>query len=415
MRTLTRRALLRIAALGAAPLATACGRAVTPEAAPVGSALPSGTPAPPASPAFSASPTSPPPTASPTPPASPARDTIRTTEWEAVVAAATREGQLALITLANRGWTTVIERFERAFPGIAVHRLAESSAAAWRDALRRGRAGGGQSFDLAFVQPVAALAEDGPGDLWAPLRPLLVRADVLDDGAWRDGLAARFLDDAGAVCFDWEHQVHHAYLVNTELVRDGEIRSVRDLLDPKWRGNVISSDPRVGDGLMTAAAVAQRWGRDVLKQLLVDQRPTVHPNGWDQSLAEAFLRGRHPIARGLRPKPLAELRARGLAGSLAYLDLPDADFVPSTALLLADRAPHPAAAKLFANWILTREGQAVLTANLPTNSARTDVPPFEADGVGAIANAYYEPDREANQARIAATGAFVREVLRAAR
>jgi iron(III) transport system substrate-binding protein len=342
------------------------------------------------------------------------RDTSWTPEWEEVVAAAKREGELSLITLANRGWTTVMERFEQAFPGIRVHRRAESSAAVWGDAVRRGRASGGQSFDLAFVQPIAALAEANQGGVWAPLRPLLFRADVLENGAWRDGLEARFLDAAGTLCFDWEYQIHHSYLINTEVVQDGEIRNVKDLLDPKWKGKVISSDPRNGDGLMSAAAVAKSWGSDILKPLLVDQQPTIHLNGWDRSLAEAFLRGRHPIARGLRPKPLADLRAQGLAQSLKYLDLPDADFVPSTALLNVNQAPHPAAARLFANWILTPEGQTLLTASLPTNSARTDVPLFEPDGVGAIGNTYYEPDREANFAHTATTGTFVRELLRAA-
>jgi hypothetical protein len=65
-----------------------------------------------------------------------------------------------------------------------------------------------------------------------------------------------------------------------------------------------------------------------------------------------------------------------------YHDLPDADFVPSGSLLHFDRAPRPAAAQLFANRILTREGQTLLAGSLQTNSARTDVPAFQADETG---------------------------------
>jgi iron(III) transport system substrate-binding protein len=376
MRVLTRRDVLRIGLLGgAASAVVACTRPVAP-----------------------------------TPQAS-----GRVDDWEQLVAEAKKEGQLSLVTLVNRSWPNVIAEFERSFPGVTVRRLAESSAPVWSDAIRRSRSAGTSAYDLAFVQPGTTIRADAPDGLWAPIRPLLFRPDVVDGAAWRGGLEARFLDDGAALCFDWEHHVHHAYLVKTDMVGEGEIKSVRDLLDPKWRGRVLSSDPRTGDGLTAATAVAKTHGEEVLRQLLVDQRPTYIPSdGWSSARAAEFVRGPFPIARNLRPKPLAEVRAAGLAQNLRYLDLPDADFVPSVAMMYVNGAPHPAAAKLFANWILTREGQTLLTANLPTNSARTDVPPFDPDAVGAPGNTYYDPDATANEAHAAKTATFVRGLLEAA-
>jgi iron(III) transport system substrate-binding protein len=239
---------------------------------------------------------------------------------------------------------------------------------------------------------------------------------VLDDRAWRGGLDARFLDRDGILAFDWEHQVHHSYLVKTDQVGEGEIRTVDDLLAPKWQGKILSSDPRLGDALTAATAIAKSRGPDVLRRLLVDQRPAfISGNGWNSAAAIDFIRGPYSIAQSLRPKPLAEARAQGLADRVRYLDLPDADFVPSLALLCVAGAPHPTAARLFANWILTREGQTTLTSNLPTNSARTDVSPFEPDGVGALESTYYDPDGEANQPHAAETSRLVRELLSATR
>ncbi|MSQ28336.1 MAG: hypothetical protein EXR51_09410 [Dehalococcoidia bacterium] len=40
-----------------------------------------------------------------------------------------------------------------------------------------------------------------------------------------------------------------------------------------------------------------------------------------------------------------------------------------------NRAPHPNAAKLFVNWLLTKEGSTVWSKAAGTNSRRTDVPP----------------------------------------
>lgn len=334
-------------------------------------------------------------------------------EWESLVAAATAEGRLSLITWGNTwggsgfpGFGGVAARFEEAFPGIVVDRLSESSATVWLDKIRQSRRAGTNLYDLALVQPGPALQTGKPEGLWAPLKPLLFHPEVLDDTTWRGGsMTAHYLDDGAEVCLGWEYQVLHAYAVNADLVQDGEIRSVVDLLDPKWTGKIGSSDPGQGIGLSSAAAVARSHGTDLLRRLLVDQRPTF--TGLGGRLAESLARGFFPIALGVRPKALDPFRASGLADKVRWLDLPDADFAVTTSLLHVDRAPHPAAARLFANWILTREGQIILAGSLPTNSARLDVPPFVADGVGTPGADYYEPDREANAQHTAATRAFI--------
>jgi iron(III) transport system substrate-binding protein len=303
----------------------------------------------------------------------------------------------------------VIERFQEDF-GVTVEHVAESSSSVWLNAARRARAAG-QGFDVALVQPVPALTDGVREHMWAPLRPLLFRPDVLDDAAWRGGVEGRFLDARGELCFDWEYQVHHAYAINTDLVGEHEIARAQDLLDPKWRGRIVSSDPRVGDGLLAAAAALKHLGAGALRTLLVDQRPTVTTVGWDGGLAEAFARGSHAIARNLRPKPLNVVREKGLGQNVRYLDLPEVDFVPSTALLYVDQAPHPAAARLYANWILSPEGQTLLTEALHTNSARTDVAPYEADGIGTLGSGYFDPDREAEYGHVAQAQQVVGRLL----
>jgi ABC-type Fe3+ transport system substrate-binding protein len=345
--------------------------------------------------------------------AHPAQDDPWQHEWDGLVAAATAEGRLSLITWGDTwggsaypGFRGVVARFEEAFPGIVVDHLPESSATVWLDKVRQARRAGSDAFDLAIVQPGPALQSGRTDGLWAPIRPLLSHPDVLADAAWRSGLDARYLDAAAELCLSWEYLVLHAYAVNADLVQDGEIRSVTDLLDPKWTGKVISSDPRLGLGLSSAAAVARSAGPDVLRRLLVDQRPAF--TGEARNLAESLVRGRYPVALGVRPKALAPFRESGLADKVRWLDLPDADVAVTTSLLYFDRAPHPAASKLFANWILTSDGQTILAGSLPTNSARLDVPPFEPDGVGTPSAPYFEPDRESNAQHIADTRRLIR-------
>ena len=335
------------------------------------------------------------------------------TAWADIVAAARAEGTLSLLTWGETwggvGFPEVIARFEEVFSRVTVTLLGENSADVWLARVREERQSGELSFDLAIVQPDAALQEGAPEGMWAPIEPLLIRPDVRADGAWRDGFAARFLDTGGNLGFSWEYHVINAYAINTDLVQVGEIKTVEDLAGPRWTGKVISSDPRLGLGLASAAAVARNWDTDMVRRLLVEQRPTIVQDG--HALVESLVLGKYPVALGVRPKALQEFLDQGLGQHVAFLNLPDADFAVTTPLLLFDRAPLPAAAKLFANWILTQEGQTILTSSLPTNSARTDVEPFVREAIGIAGATYYEPDREANFSHTARTRAFIADLL----
>ena len=54
-------------------------------------------------------------------------------------------------------------------------------------------------------------------------------------------------------------------------------------------------------------------------------------------------------------------------------DIPELLMVREDAVLLFDRAPHPNAAKLFINWLLSKEGQQIWSAGAKQNSRRSDV------------------------------------------
>jgi ABC-type Fe3+ transport system substrate-binding protein len=339
-----------------------------------------------------------------------------TGDWQVLIEAARGEGGLSLLTWGNAwggpgfaGFAGAVARFEKTFPGVAVDRLGESSPGVWLASIQQARAAGRYAFDLALVQPNPAITEGRALGLWAPLKPLLFLPEVTDEGSWRDGLASRFLDAGGDLCFAWEYYALRACAINRELVDASEIKNVRDLLQPKWRGKIAFSDPRLGLGLRIAASIARHAGAEVLDPLLRGQRPTIV--GEARELAAGVVNGTHPIAFGLRPKALAPFREQGLDRKVKFLDLADADPVGSTSLLRFDRAPHPAAAQLFANWILTRDGQTALTSDLPTNSARIDVRPFADDGIAAPGKRYHEPDRESNHPHNAEIERLVRSLL----
>ena len=57
------------------------------------------------------------------------------------------------------------------------------------------------------------------------------------------------------------------------------------------------------------------------------------------------------------------------------------------------------AAKLFVNWILTKEGQSILYKNINFNSARIDVETFDQVGAPAAGKKYYFTGRESTYAK----------------
>jgi ABC-type Fe3+ transport system substrate-binding protein len=94
-----------------------------------------------------------------------------------------------------------------------------------------------------------------------------------------------------------------------------------------------------------------------------------------------MVRATHPIGFGggnrdtLQPFIDAGLNVNvAHAGRSPYVAY---DSVGYGMVTLFNRAPNPNAAKVFLNWLLTRETQALLGEKLEQNSRRTDVPLFD--------------------------------------
>ena len=83
--------------------------------------------------------------------------------------------------------------------------------------------------------------------------------------------------------------------INRDAVPDLKIQSFEDLLSPALKGKLVSVDPRVGGaGESLAAAVFQRYGRDGLKKLFVDQDVLLIKGNLE--VAEQVVRKARPIS-----------------------------------------------------------------------------------------------------------------------
>lgn len=326
----------------------------------------------------------------PAPPAGQAEGSAKAaweTEWDQLVAAAKREGRMTMAGLAGGSYRKMLDAFERAFPGITVELKTYSSVAQWVPVVQTERQGGVYVWDVVLGSPASLLAPLKPIGAFAPLRPLLIRPDILQDSQWSNGFDFGWVDSGKQLGYAIGEHVITSY-VNTDQVKEGEIQKYQDLLNPKWKGKMVIQDVRSGQTFTILTSLRLNAGEEVVRRLVVDQEPTFFRE--TRQIVEGMVRGNHAVSvTSLPVENLQEFQAQGLGKNIKSVDIDGLSYVTFAYTLFAvDRPPNPNAAKLFVNWLMTKEGGVAMhAAGIATNSRRTDVPP-------AVPDAMLKPGRK---------------------
>ncbi len=296
-------------------------------------------------------------------------------QWAELVAAAKREGKVGLFTTSSVGHRKWVEAFEAAFPGLSVQHLQLGSSDLLVPRITEERKASIYEFDVLVTSAVVAIPRLIPNGVLDPLRPLLFRPDVLDDKVWRNGFEGNWLDNEKRWGFAMDERLG-VWGINTDQVQPAEGLSLQHLLDPKWKGKIIMQDPRAGATYAQMTAVRLSQGEEVLRRLIVDQQPffTRDP----RQVVEGLVRGRYAFGNNVNKATLREFQEAGVGQNVKNVPLAGAMHVANSGAVWAvNRAPHPNAAKLLINWLLTKEGQEQFSKNLENNSVRADVEPVD--------------------------------------
>jgi iron(III) transport system substrate-binding protein len=146
-------------------------------------------------------------------------------------------------------------------------------------------------------------------------------------------------------------------------------KSWKDALDPRWKDKISASPVTIGGSAYALYAfLYETFGRDYLVKLAA-QQPKMFPSY--NPVVTAAARGETLLAL---TASLNEYSVRVGQGAPVQPVYP-AEGVPYTTypLLLLANAPHPAAGELFANWYLSKEGQAALVKQRGAYSLRSGV------------------------------------------
>ena len=209
-----------------------------------------------------------------------------------------------------------------------------------------------------------------------PFEPALILPEAKDPKNWLGGrLAFVDKDQTGFLSISYSNP---GLMINTTMVKPEEITSFRDLLDPKWKGKIVSTDPRVSGpgrsayGLLYAT---KELGPDVIRQL-GKQNITLFRD-YIQG-PEAVAQGKAAMCLGCDPAEVKKYKDQGLP-----LRLVDPKQIREGGAFLSggigviallNKAPHPNAAKVYLNWLLSKEGQTELGRSQSYSSRRLDVP-----------------------------------------
>lgn len=289
-------------------------------------------------------------------------------EWETLTARARRENHLNIVVV-NPGPATreFITKSMKDKYGIDVD-LQGMPPGSYQSKIIRERKAGIFNLDILLHTVDGSFLVFDEAGILEPLDKMIFVPQVTDEKSWRDGRL--FLDKKYTVAGGFQG-INPLITVNTQLVKQSEIQSLDDLLNPRWKGQIVIYDPAIsGPGNASLKAILTFKGRDYAAKL-VEQNPTILRDG--RLITEWLARGRFAVSIGPSFGIVKDFVDAG--SPIAYVLPREGAWVttsPGSVSILKD-APHPAAAKVFANWILTRDAQQEFSSAQDTASRRLDV------------------------------------------
>jgi iron(III) transport system substrate-binding protein len=240
--------------------------------------------------------------------------------------------------------------------------------------VERERQAGLYLWDVFIAGTTTLLKGLRPTGALEPIEPVLILPEVREPKNWRDGKLP-FFDKAHLGLMITRRAGQYLY-VNTQIAKVEELKGWRDLLNPKWKGKIlIGRDPRrsgYGQSTFHFFYVHKDLGPDFIRKL-IRQDPKILMD--DRTAARWLAQGMYPICicSDLETDRLTKegLPIKAVEGR----QLKEGTHVTSAFanVALANRAPHPSAARLYINWVLSKEGGTLFSKATGDPSIRGDV------------------------------------------
>ena len=279
------------------------------------------------------------------------------TEWEQTLAAAKKEGEISFY--GSQGYEKVFELFQKKYPEIKVNSVTNLRGSEHGQRVMTERRAGKYLVDLFINGVVTPIQVYLKANVLEPIRPALILPEVIDESKWWEG-KHHYADPEGKYIFVFQGNVHGGEnAFNTKLVNPKDIKSYWDFLDPKWKGKIVAYDVN----RVSTVAHALRFiynhpdlGPEFVKRFFSemeivysrDERQMIDWLGAGKFHFAFFVSDIEDAAKQGLPVKFFE---PGQFKEGAFVG-------PSQGgVNLFKNAPHPNAAKVAINWLLSQEGQ----------------------------------------------------------
>jgi iron(III) transport system substrate-binding protein len=280
-------------------------------------------------------------------------------EWQRTIDGAKKEAQLSLYGGQEITHPDIVAAFNKEFSFIKV----TTTSGRGGDLLARIVA---ERRADKYLADVIASGPNGPRMLYLgkaldPIAPAFILPEVTDTSKWYGG-KHWYADPENQYILIYEGTLNSTGLsYNTKLMSPEEIKSYGVLLSPKWKGKLLTLDPR---GAVPPTQVLTLYhtpslGPDFVRRFYTEMEITFFR---DRRQGTNWLAtGKFPLCFLCRD--IEKVKEQGLpVDVIAPHRMQEGETVGggnSSALALINRAPHPNSARVFINWYLSRQGQMV--------------------------------------------------------
>jgi iron(III) transport system substrate-binding protein len=293
-------------------------------------------------------------------------------EWDAIVEAATKEGEVVWSTTSADDWIdSAAAEFQRVYgikPILSYTRPPDFNARYEAEL-----AAGKQSVDIRGAGTVTSRTLDSRG-----LSESFGTLPVLSEppSSWRIN---PFEDvEAGKGNNVFYGVWGHLFVANNELCPPENCpKSYKDLADPRFRGLILLDEPLPGGsaGTKFTSYTYLEYGEEYLRDVAAN---VVAVSRVSAEAPKQVARGEFPLYVSV-PSPPSELFALPKPYPFRLIVPEDGMMSSSGSISLLKQAPHPNAAKVLTNFLLSKTGQQAI-ANIPGGPfIRKDVTPVDPD------------------------------------
>lgn len=332
--------------------------------------------------------------------------------WEKTLVAAKKEGKVVVAGPPGQAYRQALIAFSKAYPDIQLD-FVGIQGRDFAPRIMQERRGGQFLWDVHIGGPNTMFNSLLPAKALDPLRPAVIQPDILEDQNWRGGFNDGWMDQERKYSYGFIGYVSYGVYVNRDLVPENEFTKAEDLWDPKWKSKIAWQDPRQeGTGTNQGLVIFVNFGEEVLKRLMRDQGVALTEDY--RQLAEWVVRGRYPIGIGVNIPHLETFQDQGVGKNVKPFKVDKlSSLIPGFgALALLNRAPHPNAAKIYVNWLLSKEGQSVYAQTAGQSSRRLDAEVGNPEFVPVAGERYLSSQKQEYQEERKKVNRLAKEIFR---